>query len=67
MSKVVKCEFQVEKDVFEALSLIRAVGDVLTIMGQANAPEPLERSLMSLGNLLIDKAGKLGESLGVEL
>jgi hypothetical protein len=67
MSERLKVEFQEEKDAFEALSIIKAVGDVLTIVGQTNAPEMLGGSLLSLGNLLVNKADELGKSLGVEL
>ena len=66
MSKTVALQFEVEKDVFEALNLIKAVGDFLILANSPDTPVLLENTLSSFGNLLIDKAGQVAGALGLD-
>ena len=66
MSKTVELQFQVEKDVFEALNLIKAVGDFLILANSPDTPALLEGTLSSFGNLLIDKAAQVAKVFGLD-
>jgi hypothetical protein len=64
---MLKIQEQSEKAVYEALALIKAVGDVLTFVNHSGAPDLMPETLTSLGNLFIDKAGEISRGIGLEL
>jgi hypothetical protein len=53
--------------VHDALALIKAIGDTLTFVNHPHAPDLMPGTLEVFGNLFIDKANEVAQSLGFEL